>query len=248
MKLDAPVKHLLVDLDGTLLGNHNIRLSIDFSRQALSAMKKYGGWRKAAQTLLAINQEFRKPSIGELLTNDHRVVALFANRIGIAPEIAREVLRENVSSIFPSLKRHFYPIPGAKDFLDWAKGRYPLILATNPVWTESIIKLRVEWAGIDPSIFEFMTDVRSMRACKPSVDYYLEILKLRNLRAQDCLLVGNELKMDLPATLVGIRVFIVGPFKKLQSVTLPGSKALGWKGSYAHLRALLEGGSGMENG
>ena len=63
-----PVKHLLVDLDGTLLGNHGIPLSYDFIRRAFKELREYGNIRKIGTTLLAIQREFKKPSASSPMT------------------------------------------------------------------------------------------------------------------------------------------------------------------------------------
>ncbi len=233
------VKHLLVDLDGTLLGNRNVPLSVDFAAQALGTLKKQvGSWRKAASTLLEIRKEFERPSAE--LTNDIRVVEIFSKRMGLPLDEARKVLRESVFLIFPNLKKYFFPIPGAKEFLEWGAENYTLTLATNPVWPVEIIELRLQWAGIDPKLFTKITDVRSMRACKPTPEYYQEILDQRGWKPSECLLIGNEMKMDLPAVRVGIPVFIVGKFKQVSILQYPGGTAQAWRGTYSHLRAALE--------
>jgi FMN phosphatase YigB (HAD superfamily) len=237
---DPPVKTLLVDLDGTLVGNHQFPLSFDFVKRSLTALRKYGGWKKSVSTLLAIHKELSRTS--KELTNDVRVVNLFAERMGLEQEKARLVLRGALQSIFPQLQKHFYPIPGSHDFLDWAKDRYPMVLATNPVWPPEIIHLRVQWAGVDPSIFRSITHARRMHAAKPTPDYYTEILEQEGLRAEDCLLIGDDVRMDLPATLVGIRVFIVGDSKKnpkLSKLRFPKAKAPAWSGNYRLLRDAL---------
>jgi FMN phosphatase YigB (HAD superfamily) len=239
MRLDKPVKHLLIDLDGTLLGNRALPLSVDFVRRSIAALKPYADWRRAARTLFLINKEFVKPSSPD--TNDIRVVALFSKAMNLSLEEGRKVLKEGVLAIFPTLHKHFYPMPGAKDFLEWAHGRYPLTLATNPVWPVEVIELRVKWAGIDPSIFSHVTHIRRMRACKPTREYYEQILADQGLDAKDCLLVGNDVKMDLAATKVGVRVFIVdkrapGP----KPLKINGGRAPAWSGRYSDLRAALE--------
>jgi FMN phosphatase YigB (HAD superfamily) len=236
--LKHPVKHLFVDLDGTLLGNRNLSMSVDFVRKALGTLRKYTTLQVAASTLLAINNEFKRFSPD--FTNDIRVVSLFSERLGLSVEEGRKILREGVQLIFPGLEKHFFPIPGAREFLDWAKDHYTLTLATNPVWPTEIIELRLKWAGIDPAIFGLISDIRTMHACKPAREYYEELLKLQGLDAEDCLLIGNELKMDLPATRAGVRVFIVGDFKRVEPIRHPEGTALAWKGPYAALRQMLE--------
>lgn len=237
-RLGAPVKHLLVDLDGTLLGNRSIPLSVEFVAKSLKALNKHVRLADGARTLLAVQSVFRKPSTES--TNDVRIVEIFSKKLGLPLDEARQFVRESLATIFPTLSRHFYPMPGAKSFLDWAKDHYTLMLATNPIWSPDIIEMRVRWAGIDPKIFGDITHVRKMHAFKPSPEYYQEILAQQGYQAADCLLIGNDYKMDLPATQVGVRVFIVGKSKPATSVKYPGASASAWKGSFEELREMLE--------
>lgn len=239
MNLGAPVRHLLVDLDGTLLGNRSLSVSFDFMRRSVGTLTQYTGVSRAIKILLEINREFSRPSTPDL-ANDIRVVELFSKRLKVPVEEGRRILREGVLTIFPELERHFYPMPGARDFLEWARLHYPLTLATNPVWPVEVIELRVKWAGVDPSIFKNITHVRQMNACKPAPEYYEQILKQQELEASDCLLIGNDVKMDLPATKVGIRVFIVGKTRQPTPLKAARAKAQAWRGTFEALRASLE--------
>lgn len=240
---EVPIKHLLVDLDGTLLGNHELPLSIDFIKQSLRTLKPYGGWRQAAKILLKINSELKTPRAQ--LKNSERAVAAFSKWLKKPEEEARSMLRNSIQLIFPTLKKHFYPIPGAKDFLNWAKDRYTLVLATNPVWPIEIVHLRLQWAGVDESLFKFITHVNDMVAVKPHPTYYQQILTLQDLPAQNTLLIGDDIKMDLPATAVGIRVFIVGNYKKLSPLKTGPRDATALRGSYQDLRRVLEANSNL---
>lgn len=233
-----PIQHLLVDLDGTLLGNRALSLSVDFLRHAYDHLKLQIGFRQAAQILLAMQKELKKTSAHH--TNDLRTLKVFAHWLNLPIEETRRVVRDGLSTFFPKLEKHFFPIEGAKDFLDWAKKRYTLTLATNPVWPKEIIELRVRWAGIEPSIFQEITYAQRMHSYKPTPEYYREILSQQGLTANECLLIGNDLKMDLPATRVGIATYIVGPFKKVSHLHLKGAKAPAWKGSFEQLRLFLE--------
>jgi len=232
------VQSLLVDLDGTLLGNRGLNVSLDFVTRAVRRLKPLLGTRGAFTTLFQIFREFQRPH-GEL-TNDVRVITILAEKLNITMEEARHILRDGVLQIFPKLAPHFYPIQGAREFLDWAKDKYPLVLATNPVWPEEIAQLRLEWAGIDPKTFRSITHVRRMKACKPAAEYYQEVLQQEGFSAESTLLIGDDVSMDLPATRVGVSVFIVGKYKRVTELHLDGMKAPAWRGSYQALREMLQ--------
>ena len=234
------IESLLVDLDGTLLGNTGLRLSLDFVARAVSTLRPRLRVRGSLQTLVEIKKAFDRPD-GEK-TNDLRVVGLLAEKLDVTIEEARQILRSGVFQIFPNLSRHFYPIQGAREFLSWAKGRYPLVLATNPVWPEEIALLRLEWAGIDPSTFRSITHVRRMKACKPASEYYREVLEQEGFSAATTLLIGDDVKMDLPATRAGVPVFIVGAYRRVSALRIEGMQAPAWRGSYRALQEILEAG------
>jgi hypothetical protein len=54
-------------------------------------------------------------------------------------------------------------------------------------------------------------------------------------------MIGNERKMDLPATQAGLSVFLLRPdARALTCIEAPAGKSPGaWRGSFAHLRQLL---------
>ena len=124
--------------------------------------------------------------------------------------------------------------------MDWAKDHYTLTLATNPVWPPEVVEMRIRWAGLDPAIFKSITHAKIMHACKPSIEYYEEILAHEGFEASHCMLIGNEVRMDLPAVRAGIRVFIIDPNSEITPLKPKGSRAEAWRGDYVALRKLLE--------
>jgi FMN phosphatase YigB (HAD superfamily) len=81
-----------------------------------------------------------------------------------------------------------------------------------------------------------------MKACKPAPEYYTEVLEQEAFRAATTLLIGDDVRMDLPAARIGMPVFIVGKYRRVSPLKLEGMKAPAWRGSYAALREILESG------
>lgn len=233
-------QHLLVDLDGTLLGNTGWRLSLDFIVRATRRLRSRLGVLGSLSILSAAKRAFDRPHPEH--TNDLRALQLFSDRLGISLDDARTFVRSQVGGVFQELRRHFYPVPGAREFILWARERFDLTLATNPVWPEEIAHLRLEWAGLPRDAFSTITHARNMKACKPSPEYYLELCANLGLKPEDCILIGDDVKMDLPATRVGIRVFIVGSYSSLKPLKIAGMRAPAWRGSYLDLRSALGAG------
>lgn len=236
------VKTLLVDLDGTLLGARDLPLAADFVVRAVRAASEIGGKRKAIRALHAVRKalEGKPASEGEKKTNARRAIEAFAQTLELGFDQAENVVVGGVRKIFPKLSHHFFPIDGAKDFLEWAQPHFPLILATNPVWPRDIIEMRLKWAGVDPGIFKRITVAKEMRASKPWVEYYQELLEQESLQAKDCLLVGNDMRNDLAAVQAGIRVFIVGNSRPQIKRINTKCDTPAFRGGFGALREALE--------
>ena len=232
--------HLLLDLDGTLIYSGNFLLQLEFISRILPLMKKHSGWRAAWRAMKESREVLKTPSTTE--TNHERMIAIFQKHLGLNRENAEQALLEALLMVFPRLEPHFGEIKGAKDFISWAKKLYTLTLTTNPVWPIQLVQMRMRWGGIDPDDFSSITTSDRMHACKPWPEYYQETLLQENFRAEDCLLIGNERKMDLPATKVGIAVFLIRPSsKRITCVMEPGPNSPGaWRGNYEHLKQFLE--------
>ena len=86
---------------------------------------------------------------------------------------------------------------------------YHIVLATNPLFPAIATENRTRWAGLQPEDFELYTTYENSRHCKPNPAYYQDILDRLGLRAEECLMVGNDAKEDLIAGTLGMKVFLL---------------------------------------
>lgn len=86
---------------------------------------------------------------------------------------------------------------------------YRLILATNPVFPKVATLKRMEWAGLSACDFELITTYEISRFSKPALGYFKEILERLELRADECLMVGNDTSDDISCADLGMDVFLV---------------------------------------
>lgn len=100
--------------------------------------------------------------------------------------------------------------PEAKTLIASLKAMgFRLILATNPIFPAIATQNRIAWAGLSPQDFEHITTYENSHFCKPNPDYYREIFQTAGLRAEECLMVGNDAAEDMVAKTLGCEVFLV---------------------------------------
>lgn len=202
------VRYLCFDLDGTLL---------DLDLQAF--MKAYIdliGQKFASQVPL---ERFAR----QLLASTDAMVAAkdpsrttlqvfvddFFPKLGLDPA-QMEVFQRFHAEEFHRLKACARALPEVPPLLEAAVARgYRLVLATNPIFPEAAIRERMRWAGVDGFPWVLITSCENMHYTKPHPEYYQEILDKIGADGRECLMVGNDPWRDLPASLVGMRTFLV---------------------------------------
>ena len=84
-----------------------------------------------------------------------------------------------------------------------------VILATNPLFPPAATESRMRWAGLAPEDFDFYTVYDNSTYCKPNLNYYHEILEKTGLKAEECLMVGNDVSEDMITETLGMKVFLL---------------------------------------
>lgn len=115
---------------------------------------------------------------------------------------------------FPSLQKYFDLDNKGKEIIEKAKGKdFNMVIATNPLFPRNAITARLEWIDLDPADFTYITSYEDMHYCKPNLGYYQEILDVIECEAQNCVMVGNDMRDDMVAKKLGIKVFLLEDFK-----------------------------------
>ena len=100
--------------------------------------------------------------------------------------------------------------PASRVLIDGLKARgLRLVLATNPIFPVVATHSRVRWAGLTPEDFSYITTYENSRFCKPNPAYYREILDNLGLKAEECVMVGNDEGEDGAAAKLGLPVFLL---------------------------------------
>jgi len=86
---------------------------------------------------------------------------------------------------------------------------YQLVLVTNPLFPKDAIIQRIVWAGLDPEDFAYITSFEGNSYCKPQLKMYEEVLEHLGLKAEACMMVGNDVDEDMIAGQLGMTTYLV---------------------------------------
>lgn len=199
---------LLFDLDETLIHSRRFFLEIHF---VINAMQRFYGTLPMWNFYSILKKAIKKSKThGTDKTNHAVLVEELSKHTDQSEQAIDDIIQCHLADDFKILKKHFTPVPGAKQTIELAQELgYHLVIATNPSISLPTIKLRLEWAGVGDIPFEFITHSEVMTRCKPDPDYYREILDMCNLEAGQCLMIGNDTENDLIAREVGILTYIL---------------------------------------
>lgn len=112
---------------------------------------------------------------------------------------------------FPALGYDAGPAPGGREALERARDLgFTVAIATNPIFPRAAIDERLRWAGVDDVDVALVTSYEDMHACKPDGAYFRQVARRLEVEPADCLMIGDDPSLDLPAASVGMATFYVG--------------------------------------
>ncbi len=200
---------IFFDLDGTLLP----LTQEDFSRV-------YFGLLMLKGAEMGIDHEKMKKGlfggVKAMIMNDgnHSNEEVFWNVFSSDTETDRNdtepVFREFYNSEFKQVKSVMTYTETSAKLIKLLKDKgYRIVLATNPLFPIEAVTERMSWVGLRAEDFEYITTYENSSYCKPNPKYYAEIMEKLNLKAEDCLMVGNNATEDMAANKVGIKTYLV---------------------------------------
>lgn len=142
-----------------------------------------------------------------------------------------EALDAFYADVFPGLQGEATAHHGAVNVIETAMELgIKVAIATNPIFPMSAVRERMRWAGIDHLDIPVVTAYETMYATKPHGAYFLQTAGLLGVDPAECVMVGDDRSLDMPAADIGMRTFYVGP----QPVP-----ACDWSGTLSDLASLL---------
>ncbi len=146
-------------------------------------------------------------------TNEEVFIANFFSGLRLSPQELMPRFEQFYADQFGSLQELTEPVAGAGELVDTARTLgIKVAIATNPVFPESAILQRVEWAGLGDREFSLVTSYETMHFCKPNPRFYVEVAERLGVKPEECLMAGNDVEEDLVAAKVGMETFLVDRF------------------------------------
>lgn len=203
------IKSVWFDLDGTLLPMDQERFTTGYFGLLAKKMAAYGYesgqlvdavWRGTAAM---VRNDGTK-------SNEEAFWQEFSRIYGEKALLDKELFEAFYENEFKEAKIFCGYNPKAAETVKKLKNMgFLMVLATNPLFPRAATEIRIGWAGLVSSDFEWITTFENSRYCKPNPAYYREILKKLDLRPEECLMVGNDVTEDMAAAKVGINVFLL---------------------------------------
>ena len=199
---------LLLDLDGTLL---DVEMRGFLEAYFSLAAARFGAPAESRRISQAMGDAARAMMAASdgARTVDLVFLETFAPAVDRTAAEVRTTFAAFYREEFERMRRLVHPLPGARAFVDGALGRgYDLVLATNPVFFLDPILARLRWAGLADVPFALVTGAELMFWTKPHAGYYRQILAMTGRGPEQCLMVGDDPRMDMAAKEAGIATWL----------------------------------------
>lgn len=232
------------DLDGTLLDLDVDTFLPPYLDALTGAVAGYVPAERFRWAVIAAVQEVERAWDGRA-TNEERFWAAFERLAGVRREEIAVPVQRFYAEEFPRLGHVARRLPNAADVVASVRQRVEVVvLATNPIFPQSAIATRMEWAGLDPSLFDFVTTYEVMRSTKPHARYYEEICERFGLDPAEVVMIGNNPESDIAgAAEAGLWTYLVedltAPPSSFPEFTLDRSAPHG-RGALADVPAFVQ--------
>lgn len=199
---------LLFDLDGTLLPLDTNSFMEIYCREIGAYFNDLINGEKLVEHVLSSTKAMLTNS--ENKTNEEVFMDDFATRIEGDLALYKDKFNSFYDSSFLKVKDCVFETPFIKKSIQLLKEKgYKMAIATNPLFPLKAILHRIEWAGLNPDDFIYISSYEKNCFCKPSLKFYEEILRDIDKNPSECLMVGNDVQEDLIASKLGMKTFLI---------------------------------------
>jgi len=200
---------ILFDLDGTLLpldDNEFLKLYFGLMTQYFNERGHDG---KSLTNAVLYGTEAMYNNNG-LMTNETAFWIQFKQAYPKADEQLQKEFESFYITQFDKVQASTKTHPLANKIIQILKVKgYTIALATNPLFPPIATQKRIQWAGMNPSDFAFITTYDNSSWTKPNNEYYQFVIDKINKIPTECLMIGNDASEDMAAQNIGISTFLL---------------------------------------
>ncbi len=210
LEMRKTIRAVLFDLDDTLLENNVERFLKAYFGLLTPHMAHLVPPEKFISALIHATHAMIKNN-DPAITNQQAFIDDFFPRVGRTAEEMMPLFDDFYAAEFGKLRSLTRPNPSARAAIQAAfDAGCDVVIATNPVFPETAIRQRMEWAGVSDFSFKLITSYEVMHAAKPDSRYYREVLEHIGRSPDECFMVGDDWGNDIvPAMKIGLQVFWV---------------------------------------
>ena len=204
------IRHILFDLDGTLLP----MVQDEFVRFYMPLLAKsyiYNGVEVDPREFVSMIWSGYEAMVKNdgTQTNREAFWNYMGDKLPISREKSEELALEFYDGDFNQAICTTRPTPVADQIVKAAKEKgLETYLATNPVFPRCATMNRIRWAGLDAGDFKVITTYEDCNFRKPNPEYFRLILEKFNLEPSECLMVGNDVEEDLTIRTLGVKTYL----------------------------------------
>ncbi len=203
------IKHVLFDLDGTLLPMDQDTFIKSYFGMLVKKLAPLGYEPDRLIQGIWAGTEAMVRNDGSA-TNESVFWSTFAGLFGEQVRQDEPVFEDYYRTEFQRVQEVCGFEPKAAEVIRRLQGQgKQLVLATNPIFPAIATHSRIRWAGLRPEDFELVTTYENSTCCKPNPAYYREILGKLGMDPAECLMVGNDVTEDMVAETLGMKVFLL---------------------------------------
>lgn len=233
------IRHILFDLDGTLLPMVQDEFVKFYMPLLAKAYIKEGIQIDPMEFIKAVWKGYEAMVKNDgSKTNREAFWSFMEELLPLPLEESEKIADEFYSEEFNKAICTTQPTPLSDQVVKAAKAKgIETYLATNPVFPRCATMNRIQWAGLDAEEFKVITTYEDCVYCKPNPEYFRQVLEQFDLNPEECLMVGNDVAEDLVIRQLGVKTFLV-------TDTMENKKNLpietDYKGSMAELLEFVE--------
>lgn len=204
--------HILLDMDGTLIGQPGALFHNLFILGVLFRMRRFGSVKELIRAAWKTKQTLLSPHSYE--TNEDAFFETLAKELHSSRRRVERFISKFFDSDYPFICLFLHQEPYARRLIDLLhQSNRHITLATNAVFGRREIELRLKASDLFLHDFDLVTSWDVMKVTKPHADFFSETLKKIGASPENTVMIGNDPYYDLPAHKLGIQTLLVG--KKL---------------------------------